>query len=216
MTHYYNNIVNSSYSRRSRDYIGDNGTAGATGATGPTGTSGSTGSTGATGPTGPTGTSGDTGATGSNGITISNNDYTWAVKNNSQSALLTFTPIIFTSTPENSGWVYNSSTGIFTCNQTGKYLVSFSVSMKTTGGSRRGTVRGSINASEIINSAITMDFQSTSITQPFINFFIMTISAGQLFSLDFASTTTSTQITTTTLVSGEIVTSSSMVITRIS
>ena len=88
--------------------------------------------------------------------------------------------------------------------------------MKTTGGSRRGSVRGSINTTEIINSAITADFQSTSITQPFGNFFIMTISTGQLFSLDFASTTTTTQISTSTSVSGETVISASIVITRIS
>ena len=43
----------------------------------------------------------------------------------------------------------------------------------------------------------------------------MTISSGQLFSLDFASTTTSTQISTSTTVSGETVISSSIVITRI-
>jgi len=37
-------------------------------------------------------------------------------------------------TPENSGWGYDNTSGIFTCNQTGKYLVSFLISMKTTGG----------------------------------------------------------------------------------
>jgi len=210
---------------------GIQGQIGNTGNTGPTGSQGSSGSEGGQGIQGPTGDTGPTGSqgiqgptglgsqgpTGPTGNTISNTNYTWAVKNDSVSITTedTFQRVIFTSTPVISGWVYDSSAGTFTCNQTGNYLVSFSVFMKTTGGSNRASVRGSIDGFEIINSAVTEEFQSTSIVQPFISFFIMSITSGQVFSLDFASTTTATQITTTTTVGGETVISASVVITRI-
>jgi hypothetical protein len=87
--------------------------------------------------------------------------------------------------------------------------------MKTSGGSNIASVRGSIDENEIINSAITAEFQSSSIVQSFIGFFIMTVSINQIFSLDFASTTTATEIATTEPVADETVVSATMVITRI-
>ena len=240
MTYIYNQLVNSgeSVSRRS---IGPRGLRGQTGSTGSQGIQGQTGSIGPTGPTGlggegiqgpsgDTGNTGPTGGVGGEGIQgptgnqgptgtagVTNTNYTWAIKDDSQTITQanTFERILFTSTPEIDGWIYDSSAGTFTCNQAGKYLVSFAVFMSSIGGSADASVRGSINLSEITNSAVTAEFQSTSIVQPFINFFIMSITSGQLFSLDFASTSTNTEITTTTAVAGETVISASIVITRI-
>ena len=178
---------------------------GATGATGPTGATGATGSTGPTGPTGAT------------GLSITNANYTWAIKTDTQtiSSANTFENIIFTATPTINGWIYIS--GVFTCNQTGLYLVSYTVEMSSTGGSRIASVRGAINGTEIIGSATTENFQSSSINQIWTNFFIMSIVSGQTFNLQFAGSTTGDEtINFTSAIAGETPISASMTITRIS
>ena len=144
-------------------------------------------------------------------------DYTWASKTNSQSVAvpLTFENIIFTTTPEINGWIYNPITGGFTCLNTGKYLVSFTVNMGSTGGATLGSVFGAINTLEIIGSDITQNFQSTSINQPWTNFFIMTVTAGDVFSLQFTGTAVSVTISTAVAIAGSTPSSASMTITRI-
>ncbi|MDD4938246.1 MAG: hypothetical protein PHX34_04520 [Candidatus Shapirobacteria bacterium] len=201
---------------------GMTGTMGSIGMTGMTGTMGSIGLTGTMGPvglTGMTGTMGSiglTGMTGTMGASITNNNFAWAIKKDSQ--IFTgsvFNTILFTSVPELDGWIYAS--GMFTCNQSGKYIVSYTVIMTSTGGSRVASVRGNIDGTEIIGSAITEKFQSSSINQIWTNFFIMTINAGQKFKLEFAGSSSGDEkIDTTSSVSGETPVSSSIVITRIS
>lgn len=39
------------------------------------------------------------------GPTITNNNYVWSYKTNTQSSLSTFSPILFTATPNINGWV---------------------------------------------------------------------------------------------------------------
>ena len=122
---------------------------------------------------------------------------------------------MYTSTPELNGWTYNSITGYFTCNNTGKYLVSYQVDMQATGGSRIGSVIGTINDIEIIGSATTQAFQSTSINQAWINFFIMNITTGDNFALKFTGTSTTVTISASTPIASESPDSASLTITRI-
>ena len=88
--------------------------------------------------------------------------------------------------------------------------------MSSIGGSRAGSVRGLINSTEIIGSAVTQNFQSTSINQVFVNFFIMSISEGDTFSLQFAGNTADKVfIETAEAIDGETPITSSLIITRI-
>jgi hypothetical protein len=154
---------------------------------------------------------------GATGITVTNIDYTWAIKNNSQAVTtaLTFKNVLFTSTPELNGWVYNSVTGYFTCVSTGKYTVSYCVDMKATGGSRLASVIGTIDDVEIIGSATTQAFQSSSNNQAWINFFIMNVIVGSKFSLKFTGNATAVQISAAAAIASETPESASMTITRI-
>jgi hypothetical protein len=185
-----------------------------TGNTGPTGLTGNTGPTGLTGNTGPTGLTGNTGPTG---LVVSNENFTWAIKTNTQVATLanTFVNIIFTTTPRLNGWIYLA--GVFTCNQTGLYLVSYTVVMSAIGGSSTGSVQGAINGIPILGSATTENFQSSSINQIWTNFFIMSITSGQTFSLEFAGNSAgNVTIDFSPAIAAETPISSSMTITRIS
>ena len=195
---------------------------GPTGPTGAMGTMGHTGATGARGPNGEEGVKGATGATGATGrmgatgITVTNVDYTWAIKNNVEAVItpLTFQNVLFTSTPELNGWVYNTVTGYFTCVATGKYLVSYCVDMLATGGSRVASVIGTIDDVEILGSATTQAFQSASSNQAWINFFIMNVPAGSKFALKFTGNATAVHISASTAIASETPDSASMTITR--
>lgn len=214
-------------------YVGNNGTMGPIGPPGPPGLTGPPGPPGLRGPTGPSGTMGPIGLTGTMGpigltgtmgpvgpmgSAVTNNNYVWGFKLNTQVVVgaNTFETIKYTNLPEINGWTYNSTTGNFTCNQNGKYLVSYLVIMSATGGSRVGTIRGSINGVEIIGSANTQSFQSTSINQEWSNSFIMNVTSGQIFKLEVAGSSAGNEtINFTPPIAGETPISSSITITRI-
>ena len=203
---------------------GTMGPIGLTGTQGPiglTGTQGPIGLTGTMGPIGLTGTMGPMGLTGTMGpmgSAVTNNNFVWGFKTNTQTVVGSniFENIKFTNVSEINGWVYNSTNGNFTCNQTGKYLVSYLVIMSSIGGSRVGSIRGTINNIEIIGSANTQNFQSASINQEWTNMFIMSVNAGQIFVLQVAGSSAGNEtINFTSPIAGETPISSSITITRI-
>ncbi len=172
---------------------------------------------GITGPIGPQGIQGLQGITGPSGSSITNNNYTWAFKNNTQKATTSFSNILFTNTPEISGWVYDNILGHFQCNQSGKYIINYTASVSAIGGSRSASIRGAINNIEVIGSACSENLQSTSINQTLTNFFILNISNSQLFSLQFVGNSTNNEsLDLITAIAGETPISCSMIITRIS
>ena len=189
---------------------------GLTGEIGPQGLPGEIGPQGLPGEIGSQGLPGEIGIPGKDAESITNNNFVWAIKTDQQFAILEdiFINILYTSNPEITGWTYNN--GIFTCNQTGKYTVSYSVTMSSIGSSKTASIRGVINSTEIIGSAVTQNFQSTSINQVFVNFFIMSISEGDTFSLQFAGNTADKVfIETAEAIDGETPITSSLIITRI-
>jgi len=201
--------------------MGPMGPPGPQGPIGLTGTMGPIGLTGTMGPIGLTGTMGPIGLTGTMGpmgSAVTNNNYVWGFKTNTQTVVgaNVFESVKFTNLPELTGWIYNSTTGNFTCNQSGKYLVSYIVIMSATGGSRVGSIRGVVNGAEIIGSANTQNFQSTSINQEWSNSFIMNITSGQTFALQVAGSSAGNEtINFTPPIAGETPISSSITITRI-
>ncbi len=156
-----------------------------------------------------------TGPPGIPGPNITNNNYLFAYKTNTQTATTSFQNILFNNTPQIDGWSLGSS-GSFVCNQTGKYSVNYTVIMSSTGGSRSASVFGANNGIEIIGSAETQNFQSSANNQLWSNRFIMNIESGHLFSLEFAGSTAGFEtISPATAVSNETPISASLVITRI-
>lgn len=193
---------------------GDKGEKGDKGDKGENGDKGEKGEKGEKGDKGEKGEKGDKGESGGSGL----DNYVWGLKTNTQSVIGTnvYENIKFTETPQIDGWIYNSSSGTFTCNQNGKYLVAYVVIMRSVGGSRVGSVRGVINSNEIIGSANTQNFQSTSINQEWTNSFIMSINSGQVFALQVAgNSANNVSINFTPPIAGEKPISSSTVITRI-
>jgi hypothetical protein len=128
---------------------------------------------------------------------------------------LTFQPILFTGAPELDGWTYNALTGEFTCPATGKYLISYDVSIGSTVAASRAAVRGEINGLGVIASAQTQTFFSTTANQIWSNEFIITINGGDIFTLQFAGTSVAVTIKPGTSVAAEIPGSASMTIVRI-
>lgn len=184
---------------------GRNGKDGCRGRRGSRGSTGRRGRTGSPGPRGPEGPS------------LTNTNYIWAVKTDTQAltTALSPEPILFTATPELNGWTYNAITGEFTCTTSGKYVVSYTVEMEATGGSRVATTMATLNSQEILGSAITQGFQSSSLTQAWTNFFILHATASDIFCLKFSGSSTFVRIQSEASVIGETSVSASLTITRI-
>jgi len=196
---------------------GKDGRDGRDGRNGKDGCRGRRGSRGSTGRRGRTGSPGPRGTRGPEGHSLTNTNYLWAVKTDTQplTTALTAETILFTATPEINGWTYNAITGEFTCTTSGKYMVSYTVEMEATGGSRVATTMATLNGQEILGSAITQGFQSSSLTQAWTNFFVLEAAAGDIFSLKFSGSSTFVRIHSETPIIGETPVTASLTITRI-
>jgi hypothetical protein len=196
---------------------GKDGRDGRDGRNGKDGCRGRRGSRGSTGRRGRTGSPGPRGPQGPEGPSLTNTNYLWAVKTDTQAVgtALTAETILFTATPQLNGWTYNASTGEFTCTTSGKYMVSYTVEMEATGGSRVATTMATLNGQEILGSAITQGFQSSSLTQAWTNFFIVYVTASDIFSLKFSGSSTFVFIQSEPSIIGETPVSASLTITRI-
>ena len=196
---------------------GPEGPSGPEGPEGPSGPEGPEGPKGPEGPQGPEGPKGPEGPSGPQGPSLTNANYLWAVKTNTQplTTALTAETILFTATPQLNGWTYNAITGEFTCTTSGKYMVSYTVEMEATGGSRVATTMATLNGQEILGSAITQGFQSSSLTQAWTNFFILEAAAPDIFCLKFSGSSTFVRIQSETPIIGETSVSASLTITRI-
>jgi hypothetical protein len=94
-------------------------------------------------------------------------------------------------------------------------MVSYTVEMEATGGSRVATTMATLNGHEILGSAITQGFQSSSLTQAWTNFFIVYPTASDIFCLKFSGSSTFVRIQSETPIIGESPLTASMTITRI-
>lgn len=190
---------------------GPTGATGATGATGPccTGSTGSTGSTGAkgevgsmgatgsagdlgaTGAIGSTGARGNTGSVGPAGSTISADFFSAYDTTINQTVVgpFVYKDITFNNNAVSNlsmAWNHTAGTAAFTCTQTGTYMIGFSVFMNCGSGANSGAVRGALGGVGIPGSHTAAEFQSNSIIQPFFNQFIVQVTAGQVFTVQFA------------------------------
>ena len=122
---------------------------------------------------------------------------------------------MFNNTPQLVDWTYNAGTGEFTALSTGIYSVDYTV-LGSDSGSSRMAVRGTIAGSEINGSAITLDLQSSSSVLLFDNSFLMSVTSGQVFKLEFAGNSTNVEINNATAtVASETKVFASLVIVRI-
>lgn len=169
------------------------------------------------GPQGKQGEIGPQGEQGPPGDSLTNSNYNWYFKTNSQTVTEnTFSNIIFTTSGLTDGWSYNPANGEFTCNQAGIYLISYYVYFLATGGSRIASVRGTIDGSEIIGSAVTQNMQSSSISQVSSNSFIAFIDLSSKFTLQATCNKDNTVfINNAGQIAGETPISASITFTRI-
>ena len=108
--------------------VGPTGPTGPTGRTGPTGPTGPTGRTGPTGPTGQNGQNGATGPTGPTGPSF--NSYLNGVITTNKISIAVGSTIIYDNVNiVGSDINYNSSTGIFTINTTGVYVIDWKMAV---------------------------------------------------------------------------------------
>lgn len=179
--------------------VGATGPTGATGATGPTGATGSTGSTGTTGATGATGATGSTGVTGATGTTGTGfgDNFAFAFDTTQQTVATpgTFQDVTFSNNGPLNGWLHTAGTAIFTCTQTGGYLVTY----RLEGGNSLLSLdtfvifsgRGTLNGTEIPGSqssfAIIIPGLSNEVF-PWTTSYIVNCNAADTLTIQFTAT----------------------------
>ena len=170
---------------------GSTGSTGAAGEVGPMGATGSAGDLGATGAIGSTGARGNTGSVGPAGSTISADFFSAYDTTINQTVVgpFVYKDITFNNNAVSNlsmAWNHTAGTAAFTCTQTGTYMIGFSVFMNCGSGANSGAVRGALGGVGIPGSHTAAEFQSNSIIQPFFNQFIVQVTAGQVFTVQFA------------------------------
>lgn len=177
---------------------GATGNTGATGATGATGNIGSTGATGNTGATGATGARGNTGATGPVGATgatgaVVSTDFFSAYNTTTQvNTTTTFQSITFDTNAVTTGaWSHTAGTSTFTCNVAGTYLIIFNAGAYLcfdVGAADSAILfQGVLNGTTILGSLSSLTFfVGNADYSRFVSQFIVQVSAGQVFEMQFA------------------------------
>ena len=216
----YQSVINYSGATGGRGpiiYTGPTGILGPMGHSGPTGPVGPMGPPGPMSPLGRHGPGAHTGPTGPAGPVGQALGYAWAFKTNSQYVVtpLIFETLTFTETPELIGWSYNNLNGVFTCLNSGKYLVSFTIEARANSGFSVATARGAINSVGIIGSAVTHNFFTNSLNQSWGNSFIMTIRQSDIFTIEITGTNTNIVISPSNQIASEIPVAASLTITRL-
>lgn len=165
------------------------GAAGATGATGPTGAAGPAGAAGADGATGPTGATGATGATGPTGAAPPFNGL-YATNVPSQSPASDGTALTFDTNQleEGTAVTHTASSGDFTINEAGVYLISYSVIGTNTTATGEAKVELREDGTQIPGSAKSGTIAATSNTT--------TLAASVLISVAATATITLVMIGT--------------------
>ena len=187
--------------------IGPRGYTGATGRDGPTGPKGSDGLDGLNGLDGEDGAIGIMGQTGPTGAigptgTVTNSNYVFSYDTTTQTILTSnrYQDITFNTNVILNGWTHSVSSGEFLCNQTGVYLIQYSVETKATGGSNKIALRAVIQSggvgtfNEIPGSQLFQDFQSNSSTQAAVRYFMASINSGDIVKLQFAGSSTTVRL----------------------
>lgn len=177
---------------------GDTGPAGGptgptgSGAPGSTGPKGDTGDIGLTGPTG-LGDTGPTGPTGPTGQDISGDNYLFVGDTGTQVGLTgnTYQDIRFNTDFNTSGWTITQVAGVppstsFTVQASGVYLIQYSVTYATIGGSRSLALRVTQNGVEIAGSYVAVDSQSSASAQVISRYLIATLTVGDVIEVQFA------------------------------
>ena len=171
-----------------------------TGPTGPAGATGATGATGDTGATGPIGPTGPTGATGATGDTFANNYfYAYDTTIQTTAAPSTFQPVNFsTNGPVDvtNGWTHAPGSSVFTCNQTGVYLVVYrgegAISGVLFGGNITLTMRATFNGAEVAGTQVGIQANlgilgANTEIHPLTTSFLLSATTGQNLEIQFAT-----------------------------
>ncbi len=171
---------------------GTTGTTGTTGATGATGRTGATGATGATGPTGNTGATGPAGATGATGAVVSTDFFSAFDTTTQKNITTTFQSVTFDTNAVTTGaWSHTAGTSTFTCNTAGTYLIIFNAGayMCFDVGAANSAIlfQGVLNGTTITGSLSSLTFfVGNADYSRFVSQFIVQVSAGQVFEMQFA------------------------------
>lgn len=171
---------------------GATGNTGSTGATGVTGATGSTGVTGATGATGNTGATGPAGATGATGAVVSTDFFSAFDTTTQINTTTTFQSVTFDTNAVTTGaWSHTAGTSTFTCNTAGTYLIIFNAGayMCFDVGAADSAIlfQGVLNGTTITGSLSSLTFfVGNADYSRFVSQFIVQVSAGQVFEMQFA------------------------------
>lgn len=148
-------------------------------------------------------------------VEASDNNFISVNKTTQQTATKNvFTNIIYNTTVEKRGWVYNNATGIFTCNQKGKYMVDCVTLIGITPNSNNNvevaSVRATLNGVEVIGTAITKVFVGSG---QWINSFILSANSGDSFAVQFTGNSGQEIISSSPAIAGETITLATVRIT---
>lgn len=129
--------------------------------------------------------------------TVSNNNYVYAYDDTPQpvGTPSSFQPITFKTDMQINGWIHSSGTAPYTCIQGGKYLIQYDViGRRTSGSTSTLSARGSVSGTEIEGSQSCITMVTSNQNLELTRSFIVDISAGQVFQLEFTGSTNGIQL----------------------
>ncbi len=131
------------------------------------------------------------------GGTALNNNFVFAYDTTTQAigVASTYQGLDFSNNAELNGWTHSVGTSIFGCTQTGKYLVTVSVTMeKSTGGTAELGLRALFNTVEVAGSMVGEDLVSNNVAMTFSKTFTVNATTGQNLEIEVASTSTNVSV----------------------
>ena len=125
--------------------------------------------------------------------TLTAGNFVYAYDTTTQSTLTanTFQDVTFSSNGQVNGWTHTVGTAVFTCGQTGIYLVQYSAETETTTGAATDSLRAVLNGTEIPGSQSATGISAAGTPAVAAKSVLVMANASDSLKIQFTATTTS-------------------------
>jgi len=124
-------------------------------------------------------------------------NFVFAYDTTTQSISLTntFQTLTYDTNGQLDGWAHTTGTGVFTCNQTGLYLVTFDLQVnKIGGGAGNFAARATFNAVEVAGSHTGIDYATNNLHMQVSRTFLVSATAAQVLEIEMAGDQTGFEV----------------------